>query len=140
MRPGPSVGAEMKGARAVRQARDFPFWEVFAPGWGGRTAVNVCLRGSDGRIEPGSEATHTGWGRGRRAGPKCEVRGRRAKHVISRVWRCSLRVGAGVRLSMCAYGARMGVSNRDPSLPTRVGAVVVGRDRNPRCAADVPST
>ena len=65
------------------------------------------------------------------------------KHVIFRFWRCSLdpgRVGAGARLSMCAYGARMGVSNRDPRLPTRVGAVVVGRGRNPRCAADVPST
>ena len=59
-----------------------------------------------------------------------------AEHVIFRFWRCCGRVRPRARLSMCAHGARMGVRNRNPRLPARVGAAVVGRGRNPRRACD----
>ena len=46
-------------------------------------------------------------------------------------WRCWQRVGPAARRSMCAYGARMGVSNRDPRGPIR-DAAGAGRRSGPR--------
>ena len=47
---------------------------------------------------------------------------------------CSLRLRVASRRVTCLPGAGMGLSNRNPRLPARVGAGVVGRGRNPRCA------